>query len=133
MRRKLAEDGECSSFWISRRGYRWQFLAATAASSLPSSRHNIALLRRAKRTVALPVPQPIPSMRPSAAIPESVSASSTGGLYLNFPCFAEEGGEMLHAAYGDTYARLQAVKSKYDPINLFRTNFNIAPLANAEG
>jgi FAD/FMN-containing dehydrogenase len=55
---------------------------------------------------------------------------SPGGLYLNFPGFAEEGEALVRTAYGDTYARVQAVKSKYDPDNLFRTNFNIAPLAD---
>jgi FAD/FMN-containing dehydrogenase len=58
---------------------------------------------------------------------------SPGGVYLNFPGFAEEGDEMMRAAYGGTYARLQAVKAKYDPSNLFRTNFNIAPLATVKG
>jgi FAD/FMN-containing dehydrogenase len=31
------------------------------------------------------------------------------------------------AAYGDNYERLQQVKAKYDPGNLFRVNRNIPP------
>jgi hypothetical protein len=54
---------------------------------------------------------------------------SPGGLYLNFPGFAEEGEALMRAVYGDTCERLQAVKHKYDPGNLFRANFNIGPRA----
>jgi len=50
---------------------------------------------------------------------------SSGGTYLNFPGFVEEGDDLLRASYGDNYARLQEVKAKYDPDNLFRSNFNI--------
>jgi FAD/FMN-containing dehydrogenase len=50
---------------------------------------------------------------------------SSGGTYLNFPGFVEEGDDLLRASYGDSYARLQEVKAKYDPDNLFRSNFNI--------
>ena len=58
---------------------------------------------------------------------------SPGGLYLNFPGFGEEGVAKMRVACSDTFARLQAAKSKYDPENLFRTNFDITPLANREG
>ena len=53
------------------------------------------------------------------------SALSPGGTYLNFPGFAEEGEDLLRGAYGDKLERLKEVKAKYDPENLFRSNFNI--------
>jgi FAD/FMN-containing dehydrogenase len=52
---------------------------------------------------------------------------SEGGVYLNFPGFLEEGEQLLHEGYGKNYARLQEVKSKYDPTNLFRLNANVEP------
>lgn len=51
---------------------------------------------------------------------------STGGTYVNF-LTEEEGDERIHAAYGENYPRLVAVKRKWDPDNLFRMNKNIAP------
>ncbi|TPQ18648.1 FAD-binding oxidoreductase [Streptomyces sporangiiformans] len=52
---------------------------------------------------------------------------STGGVYLNFPGFLEEGEQLLREGYGGNYERLSAVKAKYDPGNLFRLNANIQP------
>jgi FAD/FMN-containing dehydrogenase len=51
---------------------------------------------------------------------------STGGTYVNF-LTEEEGDERIHAAYGENYARLVDVKTKWDPRNLFRVNKNIGP------
>ena len=40
----------------------------------------------------------------------------------------EEGDARVRQAYGDAkYERLQALKRKYDPTNLFRLNQNIKP------
>jgi hypothetical protein len=50
---------------------------------------------------------------------------STGGVYVNN--LAEEGEEQVRAAYGPHYARLVALKNKYDPRNFFRLNANIKP------
>jgi FAD/FMN-containing dehydrogenase len=53
---------------------------------------------------------------------------SSGSLYLNFGGFGEEGDALVRAAYGPvTYARLVALKNRYDPGNLFRVNHNIRP------
>lgn len=54
---------------------------------------------------------------------------STGGVYVNF-LTEEEGDERIRAAYGKNYDRLAALKSKWDPENLFRINKNIAPAAS---
>jgi len=52
---------------------------------------------------------------------------SPGGLYVNFAGFGEEGEDLVKDAYGSHYARLVALKNKYDPNNLFRLNQNIKP------
>ena len=52
---------------------------------------------------------------------------STGRMYLNFPGLGE-GDNMVRDAFGaKNYAKLQQVKRKYDPTNLFRMNQNIPP------
>ncbi|HEX6658334.1 MAG TPA: BBE domain-containing protein, partial [Ilumatobacter sp.] len=48
------------------------------------------------------------------------------GVYVNF--MSDEPVSHVQIAYGDRkYARLAALKSKYDPSNVFRFNQNIAP------
>ena len=56
---------------------------------------------------------------------------SPGSSYLNFPGFMEEEG-LVEKAYGHSYARLAAIKAKYDPHNLFRLNQNIKPSGQEE-
>jgi FAD/FMN-containing dehydrogenase len=46
-------------------------------------------------------------------------------VYVNN--LGEEGQGRIRAAYGDNYPRLAALKSSYDPDNLFRVNQNIRP------
>jgi FAD/FMN-containing dehydrogenase len=47
------------------------------------------------------------------------------GVYVNN--LGDEGDDRVKAAYGDNYARLVALKRKYDPANLFRLNQNVRP------
>ena len=44
--------------------------------------------------------------------------------YVNFQT-DDEGDERTQESYRSNYARLQQVKAKYDPTNLFRVNRNI--------
>jgi FAD/FMN-containing dehydrogenase len=49
------------------------------------------------------------------------------GVYVNF-LDADDGASRVREAYGDdTYQRLAAIKAKYDPQNVFRSNKNIEP------
>ena len=50
---------------------------------------------------------------------------STGGVYLNN--LGDEGEDRVRAAFGGNYDRLVALKTRYDPTNLFRLNQNIRP------
>ena len=59
---------------------------------------------------------------------------STGGLYANYAMADEavttQATDRARAVYSPpTYARLQAVKARYDPTDLFRGNLNIIPAA----
>lgn len=49
----------------------------------------------------------------------------TGGKYVNF--MDEDENAAVSAAYGSTLHRLQTVKRRYDPDNVFRLNQNIVP------
>ena len=51
---------------------------------------------------------------------------AAAGAYLNF--LGDEGPDRVRAAFGpEKYARLVALKDRYDPDNLFCLNQNIAP------
>jgi FAD/FMN-containing dehydrogenase len=58
---------------------------------------------------------------------EEIQRYSTGGVYVNYlGRETDEGRERIKAAYGpEKYARLAALKNRYDPTNLFRLNQNI--------
>jgi len=56
----------------------------------------------------------------------SMKPWATGRAYLNF--LGDEGLQRVEAAYGpEKFARLRALKDKWDPTNLFRHNQNIPP------
>jgi FAD/FMN-containing dehydrogenase len=57
---------------------------------------------------------------------DSLSHALTGGTYVNF-LSAGEGDDRVRDAYRTNYDRLVAVKTEYDPANLFRLNQNITP------
>jgi FAD/FMN-containing dehydrogenase len=57
---------------------------------------------------------------------EGIRDHSTGGNYVNFQLHDDD-DKRLQAAYRTNFARLQGVKSTYDPDNLFRVNRNISP------
>jgi FAD/FMN-containing dehydrogenase len=50
---------------------------------------------------------------------------TTGSSYINFQ--TDDDDQVPADAYGKNYERLQRVKAKYDPDNLFRVNRNIPP------
>jgi FAD/FMN-containing dehydrogenase len=56
---------------------------------------------------------------------DSARPFASGGVYVNY--LGAEGADRVRAAYGAKYDRLVALKQKYDPTNLFRTNQNIQP------
>ena len=58
---------------------------------------------------------------------EALHPYSAGGAYVNF--MMEEGLSRVQATYRKNYERLQRVKKRYDPRNLFRVNQNIQPSA----
>lgn len=64
------------------------------------------------------------------AIAGAMKPWTTGRAYLNF--IGDEGKDRVEAAFGaEKYARLQGLKDKWDPGNLFRHNQNIPPSTTA--
>jgi len=55
----------------------------------------------------------------------AISPHSQGGMYVNFASADDQ--PKVAANYGVNYARLQEVKGRYDPGNLFHLNQNIRP------
>jgi Berberine and berberine like len=53
--------------------------------------------------------------------------AATGGVYVNF--MPEDETDRVAGVYGGNFARLAALKAKYDPGNLFRLNQNVRPKA----
>ncbi|MBN8940882.1 MAG: FAD-binding oxidoreductase [Rhizobiales bacterium] len=63
------------------------------------------------------------------ALWNAVRPYGTGGVYANN--LGDEGDDRVRDAYGDNHARLVALKTRYDPSNLFRLNQNIRPSSAA--
>ena len=59
---------------------------------------------------------------------DAIKPFGTGGTYVNFQT-ADEGEDRVRAAYGANFDRLSAIKRRYDPGNLFRSNRNVPPAA----
>ena len=59
------------------------------------------------------------------ALFEAMQPHTEESVYVNN--LGEEGQGRIRAAYGDNYPRLAALKTSYDPDNLFRVNQNIKP------
>ena len=66
----------------------------------------------------------------SREVAEEMGRFSSGAEYLNFPGFQEGGEKTMRATFGGKYNRLQTLKEKYDPNNLFRLNQNVTPASS---
>lgn len=55
---------------------------------------------------------------------EATKPFATGGAYVNF---VSEGDDNLDGAYSENIGKLAAIKAKYDPKNVLRSNLNISP------
>ena len=79
--------------------------------------HHVAVVRPGRRRG---------QHRLDASASAAIQPFATGRVYVNF--IGDEGEERVVAAYGaESYARLQAIKDRYDPGNLFRSSLNITP------
>ena len=58
---------------------------------------------------------------------QDAAPHATGGGYVNF--LTDDEADRVATSYGANHARLQAIKRRYDPGNLFRMNLNVAPAA----
>ena len=56
---------------------------------------------------------------------DAAAPHSAGTAYINF--MPEDEANRVQAAYGANYARLAEVKRRYDPMNVFHLNQNVAP------
>jgi len=57
---------------------------------------------------------------------EKLRPYTTGGVWLNW--IGDEGDARIRSAFGDdNYHRLQEIKGRYDPDNIFRSNHNVPP------
>jgi FAD/FMN-containing dehydrogenase len=61
----------------------------------------------------------------ATGLKEAIKPYTRDGVYLNFT--SEDDDDRVRSTYGPKYERLQELKAKYDPQNLFRHNANIKP------
>jgi FAD/FMN-containing dehydrogenase len=80
-------------------------------------------------------PEPMPEVADAhlawaRELSDDLAPHTTPGVYLNYT--SDEGDDKVRSSYGpEKYARLVALKDRYDPDNLFRLNQNIRPSAGA--
>lgn len=55
----------------------------------------------------------------------AMAAHATGGVYVNL--IADDETDRIPSAYGANYGRLVELKQRWDPSNLFSSNYNISP------
>jgi FAD/FMN-containing dehydrogenase len=60
------------------------------------------------------------------AFHEAMAVHATGGVYVNL--LGEDEADRVPAAYGGNYRRLVELKTRWDPDNLFRMNYNVQPI-----
>jgi FAD/FMN-containing dehydrogenase len=100
-----------------------------AAARVP--REETAFAHRSSRiltNVGAVFDDPAEAAEHEAWVAETVAVlrQDDAGAYVNF--LADEGEERVRAAYpGPTWERLRAIKRRYDPENLFRSNQNVPP------
>jgi FAD/FMN-containing dehydrogenase len=58
---------------------------------------------------------------------DAIRPHALGGAYSNF--MMDEGAERARAAFRGNYERLQQVKARVDPGNLFHVNQNVVPMS----
>ena len=58
----------------------------------------------------------------------AIQPFAAGGVYVN-ELGEDDGADRVRMAYGLNYDRLQQIKAKYDPDNLFRLTANVLPAA----
>jgi FAD/FMN-containing dehydrogenase len=70
------------------------------------------------------------NIRWTRALSAAMKPFTTGRVYVNF--IGDEGDARVVASFGEAgYRRLQALKDRYDPENLFRGSQNIKPTGRA--
>jgi FAD/FMN-containing dehydrogenase len=60
-------------------------------------------------------------------VADTLAPLSTPAEYVNFPGLYEDNAALVRAAFGGNLDRLRALKTRYDPDNMFRFNHNIPP------